>query len=282
MVEVSVLMTCYNKEDFIECSIKSVLASTFSDFELIIVDDLSQDRSYEIAKKYENIDSRIKVFKNENNLGDYPNRNKAASYAQGKYIKYLDADDLIYPWGLEILYRSMENFPECGWGLCSLEQDEEKIYPFSLNKSEIYNYHFQKNSLFHKAGLSSIIKTSTFKLVGGFSGKRHLGDFELWLRLAGISDLVLMPHGVVWHRIHDQQESKANRSDEFIPLKYDLSLYKFLKNQKLIIDCKVRNNILKKTKKKIFIKALKFLIILKWNSFLKIVKEFDNDFETFS
>ena len=64
-----------------------------------------------IAKSYEQKDARIKVYVNDKNLGDYPNRNKAASYAKGKYIKYLDADDLIYPHGLEVMVHTMEQFP---------------------------------------------------------------------------------------------------------------------------------------------------------------------------
>ena len=59
-----------------------------------------QIRLWLLPKRYEKKDARIKVYVNQTNLGDYPNRNKAASYAKGKYIKYLDADDLIYPHGL--------------------------------------------------------------------------------------------------------------------------------------------------------------------------------------
>ena len=75
-----------------------MLASSYQDWELIIVDDVSTDTSAAIAKSYEKKDARIKVYVNEQtNLGDYPNRNKAASYAKGKYIKYLDADDIDIP-----------------------------------------------------------------------------------------------------------------------------------------------------------------------------------------
>src|SRR5580704_2775124 len=113
---ISILMTAYNREKFIAEAIESVLASTFEDFELIIVDDCSIDSTIEIAKTYERNDARIKVYRNENNLGDYPNRNRAASYAKGKYLKYIDADDYIYPWGLQLLIEMMEKFPDAGWG----------------------------------------------------------------------------------------------------------------------------------------------------------------------
>ena len=113
---VSVLMTAYNREQYISTAIESVLSSTFKNFELIIVDDGSKDKTVEIAKSYAAMDSRVKVIINEKNLGDYPNRNKAAYYANGKYLKYVDADDYIYPWGLELLIKMMEAFPNAGWG----------------------------------------------------------------------------------------------------------------------------------------------------------------------
>ncbi len=70
---VSVLMTVYNREKYIAEAIESVLASSYTNFELIIVDDGSKDHSVEIAQKYEAQDHRIKVYVNEQNLGDYSN-----------------------------------------------------------------------------------------------------------------------------------------------------------------------------------------------------------------
>jgi glycosyltransferase involved in cell wall biosynthesis len=203
---ISILMTAYNREKFIAEAIESVLASTFADFELIIVDDCSIDSTIEIAKTYERNDARIKVYRNENNLGDYPNRNRAASYAKGKYLKYIDADDYIYPWGLELLIEMMEKFPIAGWGLCSLEQNREKCFPIELNPKEAYEYNYIGPGLFHKAPLSSIIKRETFEKSGGFSSFRMVGDFEMWHRLALNYNVVLMPQGIVWYREHNNQE----------------------------------------------------------------------------
>jgi glycosyltransferase involved in cell wall biosynthesis len=81
---VLILTTVYNRKKYIGACIESVLASIYKDWELIIVDDQSNDNSVAIAQKYEEKDARIKVYINETNLGDYPNRNQAASYAQGK------------------------------------------------------------------------------------------------------------------------------------------------------------------------------------------------------
>lgn len=217
---VSVLMTVYNRAKYIRHAIESVLASTYENFELILVDDGSSDQSVEIIREYMARDSRIRLFINEQNLGDYPNRNRAASLASGKYIKYVDADDMIYPHGLEIMVGMMEQFPEAGYGLASLEQDVDRIYPFMLTGQEAYYRHYFITPLFHKAPLSAIIRKEAFESAGGFSGKRFVGDFELWHVLSAMFPVVLMPHGMVWYRSHEEQEMQHNRTDHTIPFRY--------------------------------------------------------------
>ena len=206
---ISILMTTYNREKYVEAAIQSVLNSTFTDFELIVTDDGSTDDTVRIVEEMARHDARIKLHLNAENLGDYPNRNQAASHATGKYLKFVDADDLIYPWGLQILWDCMEQFPEARWGLCSLAQNRDRPFPFQLNPAEAYRYHYLGPGLFHKAPLSSIIRRDLFEEVGGFKSERMVGDHEMWHRLALHADVVLMNHGVVWYRAHDGQESNV-------------------------------------------------------------------------
>jgi glycosyltransferase involved in cell wall biosynthesis len=210
---VSVLMTSYNREKYIGDAIESVLASTYKNFELIIVDDCSKDKTVEIARKYEALDQRVKVFVNDKNLGDYPNRNKAASYASGKYIKYVDADDYIYPNGLEIIVNQMEKFPDAAVGLFSLPQNIQKPFPILLSPREAYLYNFFGQGLFHKAPLSAIIRKDAFETVGGFKPDRMTSDFEMWHRMAQRFNFLLIQDHVVWYREHDAQE--VNFKSEF-------------------------------------------------------------------
>jgi glycosyltransferase involved in cell wall biosynthesis len=210
---VSVLMTAYNREKYIAEAIESVLASTFADFELIIVDDCSRDRTVEIAKSYAARDSRVSVHVNEKNLGDYPNRNRAASLARGAYIKYVDADDVIYSHGLEVMVRCCSGFPGAAFGLASLAQDFHRPYPFELSPREAYMRHYFDQPLFDRAPLSAIIRKEQFERVGGFSGKRMVGDFELWHILAARYPVVLMPQGVIWYRKHSEQEIRLYHRD---------------------------------------------------------------------
>lgn len=218
---VSVLMTSFNREKFIADSIESILNSTFSAFELIVVDDFSNDSTVAVAESYERLDSRVRIYKNAQNLGDYPNRNKAASYARGKYIKYLDSDDIIYPHGLEVMVRSMEQFPGSGFGLCSVS-DPERPYPVCLTPQEAYWEHFNGYGFFNRAPGNSIIRRSAFNAVGGFSGKRMIGDNELWLKLGRQFDLVKFPRDLVWDRTHSGQERQSEYAQRYGKLRRDV------------------------------------------------------------
>lgn len=207
----SVLMTCYNREKFISQAIESVLASSFKSFELIVVDDCSTDNTVFIAQSYAKKDYRVKVFINSENLGDYPNRNYAASLAKGKYIKYVDSDDSIYPHCLEMMVNAMESFNNAALGMASIEPNIEKPFPFMLDSREAYYYHFFVGKLFHKGPLDAIIKRDAFNTVGKFLPGRMISDTDFWFRIVLQYPIVLLPEGLVWQRRHEHQElSEAN------------------------------------------------------------------------
>ena len=218
---VSVLMTAYNREQYIAEAIESVLASTYQHWELIVLDDGSKDNTVNICRDYEVKDKRIKVFVNPVNLGQFKNRNKIVDYAKGKYIKYLDSDDLIYPYGLEQLVYYMEQYPEAGYGLCSIEQDNDLPFPILLNPEASYKRHFiEKKPIFHKAPLSSIIKTEVFKALGGFPHEAVSGDFAMWCELSLSNNVILMPKGIVWYRVHTDQEMQKTRDSVLVEFEY--------------------------------------------------------------
>jgi len=201
-------MTSYNREQYIAEAIESVLASTYTNLELIIVDDGSKDRTVEIARKYEKDDKRVCVYVNEQNLGDYPNRNKAASYAKGKYIKYVDADDFLYYFGLEIAITLTEKYPEAGFGLGAYPDDNHP-FPVLVQPHEIYLENFYKYHHFDRAPGSGLIKLEAFNKVGGFSGKRMIGDNEFWFKISRYYPMVKLPIDLYWNRLHEGQESQT-------------------------------------------------------------------------
>jgi len=258
---VSVLMTAYNREKYIGEAIESVLSSTYENLELIIVDDRSKDGTVEIARSYASRDVRVKVFVNEKNLGDYPNRNQAASHASGKYLKYVDADDYIYPWGINVMVNMMELFPDCGWGICSLDQLETRPFPIKLEPSEIYRHHYFINGLFHRAPLSVILTKKAFDFVGGFKEIRMAGDFEMWHRLGKNFSAVLMPKGIVWYRKHAQQEMSDYL--KYLPV-YEQIKVQYLKDSKCPLEESVRMEILKKDRNRYLLQFLKDIVRFKF------------------
>jgi len=202
-------MTAYNRAEFISASIESVISSSLEDWELIITDDQSTDNTLDIARKYEALDKRVKVFLNEKNLGDYPNRNQVAGYATGVYIKYVDADDMIYPYTLQALLGFMERYPDAGFGVSS-EASLDKPFPICIGPAEIYREHFNGFGHFDRSPGSAIIKREAFNKVKGFSGKRMIGDYEFWIKISRYYSMVKYPHGIYWNRQHNNQESKTD------------------------------------------------------------------------
>lgn len=203
---VSVLMTSYNREDYIAEAIESVLASTFTDFELIIVDDVSKDATVEIAKSYEKKDSRIRVYINEKNLGDYPNRNRAASYARGKYLKYLDSDDKIYDFGLEYCVREMEKYPDADLGMSVLYDmgvQDSLCWP----PEKIIHEHFFTRQYLGIGPSGMIIRNARFREVKGFNTSfGPASDVYFNIRIASTSPIVLLQKDFFYYRTHEGQE----------------------------------------------------------------------------
>ena len=222
---VSVLMTAYNREKYIADAIESVIDSDYSNWELIIVDDCSSDKTMSIAKKYEERDSRIRVFINEKNLGDYPNRNRAASYARGMYLKYLDADDTIYKYSLNYMVESMQKFPTAALGISYNTIDDDLPYPQLSNPKQTYYSEYFDKSILGCGPSSAIIQKSQFDLIGGFSGKQYIGDTELWLTIAMKFDIVKLQPALTWYRRHEEQQIvKESKNFKILDTRYKLSL----------------------------------------------------------
>lgn len=223
---VSVLMTAYNREKYIAESIQSVLSQNYSNWELIIVDDLSTDSTFALAQSYAIKDIRIKVYTNEKNLGDYINRNKAASFANGEFIKYLDADDIMYPWCLEAMVYFMELFPDAAYGLiASKNLSVNQHFPILYNPKQVYSTYFFKEPILIIGPSGSIIRNSHFKEVNGFSGTPYIGDTELWLKLSTKWPMILLPSDLIWWRIHDEQQSVyESKDDKAMKMRYQMAI----------------------------------------------------------
>lgn len=197
-------MTAYNRAQFIAEAIESVLASTFTDFELIIVDDHSQDKTFAIAEKYAVHDRRIRLFQNEVNIGQFRNRNKAAKLASGTYLMYADSDDMLFPDAIERCINAMLSYPEAGFAMFS----SKAVVGFTILRPEeaIREHFFGYPFLTHGPG-ATVIKRSVFQEIGGFPLQYSIaGDMYYNLNAASHTPVLLLPFRFVHYRIHDGQE----------------------------------------------------------------------------
>lgn len=105
---VSIIMPVYNAEQYLDVAIQSVINQTYKNIELILVDDSSKDNSIKICEKYQHIDNRVKLLKNERNCGPSFNRNKGLSIAQGEYVTFIDSDDAYSVYNIEKMLNVLE------------------------------------------------------------------------------------------------------------------------------------------------------------------------------
>jgi glycosyltransferase involved in cell wall biosynthesis len=124
---VSVCIPSYNSAEFVAATVDSVLAQTFADFELIITDDCSSDRTVEVIRGFS--DPRISLIQNGQNLGLEGNWNKALSCSRGKYVKLLCADDLLYPDCLKRQVDALEKDSEVVLAICNRDVINAKGKP---------------------------------------------------------------------------------------------------------------------------------------------------------
>lgn len=276
-VLVSVLMTAYNSEKYIGLAIESVLSSTYDNFELIIVDDCSKDNTLAIAKDYSLRDSRLKVFKNENNVGDYPNRNIAADYATGKYLKYVDCDDMIASDCLEIMVREMEKNPNVSLGLCSRNTAKVKIL------TPIESYTSSNGILEYFGPTGSFIKRDKFYELGKFKELVTVSDWDLWYRMSAIGPILAFPEDIVVWRDHPENTLKSISHVKGV-------IKNYIKTKEEVLwspNCPLSKIEIKKILKKVNVDILKYcihasikersfglvLLYFKYNSFF-LIKSF--------
>ncbi|AZQ60540.1 glycosyltransferase family 2 protein [Maribacter sp. MJ134] len=180
---ISIISPSYNSAPYIKLTINSIIAQSYRNWELIVVDDYSNDDTVEILKELSGIDTRIKYFLNKRNQGAAVSRNRGLEESNGRFIAFLDSDDLWYPTKLEVQLSFMIK-NDCPISFTSYELIDEKGK--SLNKIipvvRSINYTgYLKNTII---GMStSMIDT---KLVGKkfrFVNIRTRQDTYLWITL---------------------------------------------------------------------------------------------------
>lgn len=185
MAEISIIVPVYQVEKYISQCIESILAQTFTDFELILVDDGSKDNSGKICDEYAEKDKRIRVLHKENGgLSDA--RNKGLDNASGNYFMFVDSDDYIAPNMAECLYQNIikedADIAACNFRYV-FEEDVEEDFS-TENKAEVlsgkeifYNRKNERNYGFWTVAWNKLYKAETFKNMRFRFGKYHEDEF---------------------------------------------------------------------------------------------------------
>jgi hypothetical protein len=203
---VSVLMTAFNRERYIGTAIHSVLAQTFDDFELVIVDDGSRDQTVTIAREYAAADPRIRVAVNDRNLGDYRNRNHAASLARGRFLKYHDSDDIMYPHCLASMAPALMAEPRAAFALSTAGFWPGGPCPMLLTPRMCYQREFLGSGMFNGGPACALFRRDMFETLGGFREFGAASDYIFWLAACAKYSVLLLPGSLFWYRQHPGQE----------------------------------------------------------------------------
>lgn len=210
---VSVLMTAFNRERYIAEAIESVLSQTFTDFELIVVDDCSTDRTIDVVERYLS-DPRIRLVRNERNLGDYPNRNHAATFARGEFLKYHDSDDVMYSDCLALMVGALKAVPTAAFALTSPRSWAGGPTPMLLTPQLAYERAFLGEGLFHLGPACALFRRRAFLELGMFPDAGLHSDALFWIRACRTVDILLVRADLFWYRIHaDQELNKTGSAD---------------------------------------------------------------------
>ena len=196
---VSIIMPNYNSAEYLEKTIRSVLAQTYTNWELLFVDDCSTDNSLEIVQAFQ--DERIRVFKNEKNSGAAVSRNYALREAKGKWIAFLDSDDLWIPEKLErqiaFMLENDYDFTYTYYRVCNNGEWENfiRISPQKVTLRKMYNYcYFSTITVLYNREKIGLLQIPDIK-------KRN--DYALWLTALKKCDAYLYPEVMSYYIRHN-------------------------------------------------------------------------------
>lgn len=227
MPKVSVIIPVFNGERFICHAIESVLAQTYKDFELIVVDDGSQDQTAQRIKQYG--DQIIYLY--QSNSGQAKAKNLGCAHSQGEYLAFLDSDDRWYSNKLDDQVQVLDNNLQAGLIYSDVDLiDEEGNF---LEKGYLTR-RSKKNRRLPETAIGKhlfpfpstvLLRRKLFEEAGGFNPSfyQNAEDFPLWARIYKLSDLIQVPHPLTQRRTHRNQASRSrDRTKEVIHMLNDL------------------------------------------------------------
>lgn len=208
--KISVLMPVYNAENYLGLAIQSILDQTFKDFEFIIVDDYSTDKSWKVIKKYAKADKRIIALRNKDHLRTTKTLNRGLGIVKGKYIARMDADDWSYPDRLQKQFDFMESYPKVGVSggaieVCNRNLKVLNVRRYPLSDASARKIIFRYSPFAHPA---TIWRETLLDKVGGYNEDIPLSqDYELYFRIGRICKFANISDILLKLRTHDDSSS---------------------------------------------------------------------------
>ena len=202
MPSISVIIPAYNAEKTIKETIQSVLNQTWQDFELLIINDGSQDATLEVIESIQ--DPRIKIFSYPN-AGSSASRNRGIAIAKGEYISFIDADDLWTADKLEAQYKALQENSQAAVAYSWTDHIDEsgqflRSGPQQSFTGDVYARLLLED--FIGNGSNPLIRAQAFAEVGDFDESlAHSEDWDLWLRLAARYHFVAVPSPQILYRM---------------------------------------------------------------------------------
>ena len=213
--KVSVVMSVYNGEKYLREAVESILNQTFKDFEFIIVNDGSTDKTEEILESYV-VDERVKIISQEN-LGLTKSLNKAIRFSKGEYIARMDADDISHPNRLELQTAFLDQFNDVAIvGTACYQIDEDgnliKTVQKPIQDDEIKANIFMESPFIHGAVMC---RRKSLEKIGWYREKfKYSQDYDLWLRAAENFRLHNLPTILYKLRMGQDRITVKNSTDE--------------------------------------------------------------------
>jgi len=218
---VSVVTVAYNAHRYIRDAIESVLAQEYDNIEYIIGDDCSTDETWSIIQEYH--DPRIRAYRNEGNLREYPNRNKAIDLATGKYLIFIDGDDIIFPHGIGFFVSMMESFPEAALAI-QKNYYNNILYPALMKPEQtLRNSFYGKFNLLTSSFASDFFRMDVLKKLK-LPTDYISGDEEIRLKIAMHYPIVFVAGWVSWPRETPGQASSRIGFSNWIKEYYQYTL----------------------------------------------------------
>jgi len=213
---VTVLLATYNDEPFLGAAIDSVLAQTFSDFELLVVIDACTDRSREIVESYR--DSRVRLLMNETNLGLAASLNRGLAIIASDYVARLDGNDLCFPERLARQVAYLDAHPEVAVVGSQATLIDVAGRRTGDMRRPVTDLGLRWQSIFGSPLIHSSVmfrRAIVWDALGGYDGRHRVGeDFEMWNRLAKEHGMGNLPEKLVAYRDDPYSTTGAERHPE--------------------------------------------------------------------